>query len=87
MIFPDVGPCREAKNIVLLPIIHAFQKNNFGHHSSKVQIEHKGKLYVHRDSSETKNDGKYRKNLSLQKCQVRLWPLIQVFRNKSMLHL
>lgn len=44
---------RRQKNVVLLPIIHAFQKKNFEYHSSEVQIEHKGKLYVPWDSSET----------------------------------
>lgn len=40
-VFPDVGPCREAKNVVLLPITHVL--NNFDHHSNKVQTKHKGK--------------------------------------------
>lgn len=63
--FPDVGSCREAKNVVLLPIIHAFQKNNFEHHSSELQIEHKGKLFIGWNSSETESDGKCKKNLSI----------------------
>lgn len=63
--FPDVGKCKEAKNVLLLLIVHAFQKKNFEHHSHREQIEHKGKLYAHHDLSETKSYGKCRENISL----------------------